>query len=77
MSPGSGARRLHEFRNQKIRVICDRCGMSRRYDGNAMLATVGSDFLLPELLTRIAIAEGCERNLAPTPNGKRCGLRYG
>lgn len=76
MSQGSGARRLQIYRNQKISVTCDRCGMARRYDGNAMLAKVGSDFLLPELLTRIAIAEGCELNLAPTPNGKRCGLKY-
>lgn len=76
MSFGPGARRLSQFQNLKISVTCDRCGLSRRYDGNTMLAKVGSDFLLPELLTRIAIAEGCELNLAPTPNGKRCGLKY-
>lgn len=76
MSQGSGARRLHIYKNQKIRVVCDRCGMSKRYDGNSMLQKLGPDFILPELLNKLAEAEGCELNLAPTPNGKRCGLKY-
>lgn len=77
MSLGSGARRLQIYRNQKISVTCDRCGMSRRYDGNAMLAKLGPDFVMPELLNRLAAAEGCKLTNAPTPNGLRCGLRYG
>lgn len=77
MSLGSGARRLHVFKNQKIVVICDRCGLSRRYDGNRMIEKLGPDVVLPDLVGRIAKAEGCELVKAPTPNGLRCGLRYG
>ncbi len=76
MSFGPGARRLIVYRNQKIVVACERCGMSRRYDGNAMIAKLGPDALLPDLVRRIAKAEGCELVNATTPNGLRCGLRY-
>lgn len=77
MSFGPGARRLISYQNQKIVVACERCGMSRRYDGNAMIAKLGPDAVLPDLVRRIAKAEGCELVNAPTPNGLRCGLRYG
>lgn len=76
MSLGPGARRLITYQNQKVAVACERCGMSRRYDGNAMIAKLGPDAVLPDLLRRIAHAEGCELINAPTPNGLRCGLRY-
>lgn len=76
MSLGPGARRLIVYRNQKMAVACDRCGLSRRYDGNAMIEKLGPDTVLPDLLKRIAKAEGCELINAPTPNGLRCGLRY-
>lgn len=77
MSYGPGAFRLRKYANQKIFVVCDRCGMSRRYDGNRMLAKLGPDFVMPELLNKVAAAEGCKLINAPTPNGLRCGLRYG
>ncbi len=76
MSLGSGARRLITYENQKMAVGCDRCGLYRRYDANAMIAKLGRDVVLPDLLGKIARAEGCERVNAPTPNGLRCGLRY-
>ncbi|MBB5273968.1 RNase P subunit RPR2 [Rhizobium rosettiformans] len=77
MSLGPGARRLIVYRNQKVVVACERCGLSRRYDGNRMIAKLGPDVVLPDLLRRIAKAEGCDLINAPTPNGLRCGLRYG
>ena len=77
MSYGPGARRLIVYRNQKISVTCDRCGMFKRYDGNQMLTKLGPDFVMPELLNKVAAAEGCKLINAPTPNGLRCGLRYG
>lgn len=76
MSQGSGARRLQMYRNQKISVRCEHCGMARRYDGNAMIAKLGPDVVLPDLIGRLAAAEGCQLVNAPTPNGKRCGLKY-
>ena len=76
MSLGSGARRLIVYRNQKITVACMRCGLTRRYDGNAMIEKLGPDVVLPDLVGRIAQAEGCSLIKAPTPNGLRCGLRY-
>lgn len=76
MSLGPGARRLIVYRDQKITVACDRCGLSRRYDGNAMLKKLGPDVVLPDLVVRIARAEGCELVNAPTPNGERCRIRY-
>lgn len=77
MSFGTGAVRLRKYANQKIRVVCDRCGMAKQYDGNQMLAKLGPDFVMPELLNRVAAAEGCKLINAPTPNGLRCGLRFG
>ncbi len=76
MSLGLGARRLNVYRNQKMAVACERCGMSRRYDGNRMIEKLGPDVVLPDLLGKIARAEGCVLINAPTPNGLRCGLRY-
>lgn len=71
-----GARLSRELAGQKVHVICERCRLSRRYDGDAMLAKIGPDVAMPDLLTRIAIANGCLLNSAPTPNGIRCGLTY-
>ncbi|MFN7089466.1 MAG: hypothetical protein ACK4P4_02805 [Allorhizobium sp.] len=76
MSLGPGARRLNVCRDQKIVVACDRCGLSRRYDGNAMIDKLGPDVALPDLIGKIARAEGCELVNAPTPNGLRCGLKF-
>jgi hypothetical protein len=77
MSLGPGARRLNVYRDRKIVVSCDRCNLAKRYDGNAMLAKLGPDVVLPDLIGRLAKAEGCELINAPTANGLRCGLRYG
>lgn len=73
---GSGARRLAEFRSRKVRVRCDRCQMARQYDGDQMIARCGPDQPLPDLLTKLAIAEGCYLNAATTPNGDRCKMVY-
>lgn len=75
MSLGSGARRLSQFRNQKICVECLRCQLRRRYDGAALYERAG-DCAMPDLLTRIAVGLGCDLNISPTPNGRRCGLHY-
>lgn len=72
-----GARLSSELAGRKVHVICERCGLSRRYDGDAILARIGPDVPLPDLLTRIALGNGCTLNAAPTPNGIRCALRYG
>lgn len=71
-----GARTLSEFANRKIQVECLRCEIRRRYDGNAMIARVGRDVVMPDLLNLIARGNGCSLNDAPTPNGIRCRMHY-
>jgi hypothetical protein len=75
MSLGPGARRLSQFRNQKVSVECVQCQLRKRYDGSALYERAG-DVAMPDLLTKIAVGLGCTLNIAPTPNGRRCGLHY-
>lgn len=64
---------LSDHRGGKIAVICEKCGMQRRYDANAMLDRIG-DIRMPMLLIEIARAEGCPR--AGSKTGDRCMLHY-
>lgn len=57
----------------KIGVDCDRCGMRRRYDKAALIARIG-DQNLPDLLPKLAKAEGCQ--LTANVFTDRCRLRY-
>lgn len=75
MSLGPGARRLSLYRNKKVIVECFQCQLRKQYDGSALYERVG-DVALPDLRTKIAVGLGCTLNVAPTPNGRRCGLRY-
>lgn len=68
-----GIPRLSDHRGGKIGVICDKCGMQRRYDANAMLERI-DDTPMPLLLIKIAKAEGCPR--AGSKSDDRCMLRY-
>ena len=54
-------------------VVCEKCGMARRYDANAMLERIG-DRPMPLLLIDIAAAEGCPR--AGSKSDDRCMLHY-
>lgn len=76
MSSSRGARTLADYAGQKIHVECLRCEIRRRYDGDAMIARVGRDVVMPDLLNRIARSNGCSLNDAPTPNGIRCATHY-
>lgn len=71
-----GARTLSKFAGRKIHVECLKCGIRRRYDGDAMIARVGGNVVTPDLLNRIARGNGCTLNDAPTPNGIRCAMHY-
>lgn len=71
-----GARISKELKGRKVHVVCDRCKLRRRYDGTAMVEKIGPGVALPDLLTRIAVGIGCDLNIAPTPNGIRCAMRY-
>jgi RNase P subunit RPR2 len=64
---------LADHRGGKIVVICEKCGMRRRYDATAMLARIG-DLPMPSLLMEIARAEGCPR--AGNKSEDRCMLHY-
>jgi hypothetical protein len=76
MSQDRGAFLSSDLSGLKVRVVCLKCEQRRQYDGNALIARVGRDVPLPELLTRIAVGLGCDLNIAPTPNGLRCAMRY-
>lgn len=76
MHASKGARSLSEFAGRKIHVECLKCEIRRRYDGDAMIARVGEDVVLPDLLNLIARGNGCTLNDAPTPNGIRCAMHY-
>lgn len=65
---------LSDHAGGKIAVTCPDCGLSRRYDATDLLLKI-SDISMPDLLPRIARAEGC-----PRPGNIRlpqCLLRYG
>ncbi|SIQ24826.1 hypothetical protein SAMN05880590_102785 [Rhizobium sp. RU35A] len=63
---------LSDFLGGKVHLICPKCGIQRRYDASMLLAKVG-DYVLPDLLTRIALAEGCPR---VGDKDDRCNLHY-
>lgn len=71
-----GALLSKELKGRKVYIACDRCKLRRRYDGTAMVEKVGPGVSLPDLLTRFAVGLGCDLNIAPTPNGRRCAMRY-
>lgn len=68
-----GVPRLSDHRGGKIAVICEKCGLQRRYDANAMLERIG-DRPMPILLIEVAQAEGCPR--AGSKGEDRCMLHY-
>jgi hypothetical protein len=57
----------------KIGVECDRCQMRKRYDKAALIARIG-DQNLPDLLPKLAKAEGCQ--FTANVFTDRCRLRY-
>jgi hypothetical protein len=57
----------------KIGVECDRCQMRKRYDKAALIARSG-DQNLPDLLPKLAKAEGCQ--FTANVFTDRCRLRY-
>ena len=68
-----GAPYLSEVTIEKVAVICEACGLQRRYDRRAVLERVG-DLKMPELLNEIARREGCPR--LDVRWGEQCGLVY-
>lgn len=68
-----GPPRLTDHRGGKIAVLCEKCGLRRRYDADAMLTRI-DDITMPLLLIEIARAEGCPRAGAKTDD--RCMLHY-
>lgn len=76
MSQYRGSLLSKELKGRKVRIACDRCKLRRRYDGTAIVAKIGPWVSLPDLLIRFAVGLGCDLNIAPTPNGRRCAMRY-
>jgi hypothetical protein len=65
---------LSEFPSQKVIVSCEKCGLRRQYDRNAMVRT-GGDRTLAHFLDEIVVRVGC-----PKANSlsfyERCGAKY-
>ncbi|CAI2932459.1 conserved protein of unknown function [Aminobacter niigataensis] len=65
---------LTEFPSDKVIVSCEKCGLRRQYDRDAMVRT-GGDRTLAHLLDEIVARVGC-----PKANSlsvyERCGAKY-
>jgi RNase P subunit RPR2 len=64
---------LADHRGSKIYVVCEVCGLSRRYDATTMYERVG-DISLIDLLPLIAQGEKCARTKNQFTG--RCGVHY-
>ncbi|WP_131922186.1 hypothetical protein [Aminobacter aminovorans] len=65
---------LSEFPSDKVIVSCDKCGMRKQYDRDAMVRA-GGDRTLTHLLDEIIARIGCTAN--KTFNiYDRCGAKY-
>jgi len=73
--PRDGMQLLSDYAGGKIAITCS-CGLSRLYDVNRMMQRTG-DLGMPELLDRLALAEGCakSRQVQPPKHRPECGLR--
>lgn len=67
-------RTVREFAGGKIIVKCE-CGMRKQYDGRKMLQAAG-DIPMPDLLVRIARAEGCKKARPKASVYDRCKLIF-
>lgn len=65
---------LSEFPSDKIIVCCDKCGMRKQYDRDAMVKA-GGDRTLAHLLDAIILRIGCTR-INTVSIYDRCGARY-
>lgn len=65
---------LSEFPSDKVIISCEKCGMRKQYDRDAMLRA-GGDRTLAHLLDEIVARVGC-----PKANSlsvyERCGAKY-
>lgn len=69
------SRYLSDMQEAKIIVTCRHCPMRKQYDTAEMLERIEEDVPMPELVRRIAIAEGCQRGQHPSFENP-CGLHY-
>jgi len=65
---------LSEFPSDKIVVTCDKCGLRKQYDREAMLYA-GGDRTLAHLLDEIVERVGCTKNQNFSVYD-RCGAKY-
>ncbi len=76
MSQDRGAFLSSDLSGLKVRVGCERCKLTRQFDGNGLIDRVGRNEPLPGLLTRIAVGLGCDLNIAdPERRALRDALR--
>lgn len=72
----SGVLMLKTQAGRKLVVRCTECGLHRQYDANSMIRKVGGNYPMPDLLNKIAVAEGCTLILRKTPSRSACRLTY-
>lgn len=65
---------LSEFPAQKVLITCDKCGMRKQYDRDAMVKA-GGDRTLAHLLDEIVARAGCTR-INTLSVYDRCGAKY-
>ena len=65
---------LSEFPSDKVVISCDKCGLLKQYDRDAMLHA-GGDRTLAHLLDEIVERVGCTKNQNRNVYD-RCGAQY-
>lgn len=65
---------LSEYPSDKVIVSCEKCGMWKQYDRDAMVRT-GGDRTLAYLLDEIVARAGCTKNQNLSVYD-RCGAKY-
>lgn len=65
---------LSEYLSDKVIVSCEKCGIWKQYDRDAMVRT-GGDRTLAHLLDEIVARAGCTKNQTLSVYD-RCGAKY-
>ena len=65
---------LSEFPSEKVIISCEKCGMWKQYDRDAMVRT-GGDRTLAHLLDEIVARVGCPKAKSLSVYD-RCGAKY-
>ncbi len=71
--PRNGCLVLTDMQDAKLRLLCEKCGLRRQYDIQALINKIGN-VAIPDLVNELAKRNGCEE-FQPHNIGRRCSLR--